>query len=334
MRSILRNANYSLSYHALMVLDDLHELIETLQTRIAAHAPALQQSEALTRYALIDPLLRALGWDTAEPSQVRVELPLAKGYAQQGFADYALLGIDGKPRVVIEAKSLGTSLQQAAMQALGYCNALGFPYFAVTDGRHWELYETFQPVALPEKLVMRLDLNGPIARTCLDSLALWRSGVVAGSAKAGTAPVTEEHPQAAVSTSTPSTAPNLPNSEQWHPLTDFAPAGGTKPAEVRFPSGVTSVATSWAEAIARIGQWLYDNGHLSKAIVPIGRSQTKRLLLAEKPAHLDGAPFKGRKQVGPYYIHTGFNARDQMSNARFIIKRAGVDPAGFAVRMQ
>ena len=56
-----------------MVLDDLHELIETLQTRIDQHASALQQSEALTRYALIDPLLRALGWDTGDPSQVLVE---------------------------------------------------------------------------------------------------------------------------------------------------------------------------------------------------------------------------------------------------------------------
>lgn len=312
-----------------MVLDELHELIETLQARIASHAPALQQSEALTRYALVDPLLRGLGWDTGDPNQVIPEYPVTNG-----SADYALFGQSMKPAVIVEAKKLGTPLGGAINQVINYCMQDGYEHFSVTDGRCWQLYETNRKGALNDKLIVDLDLQGPIAKTCLDALALWRSGVVAGSVKSGVAPVMDEHPQAPASTSTPSTTPHLPSSEQWHPLTDFAPLGGTKPAEVRFPSGVTSAATSWAEAIARIGQWLYDNGHLSKAIVPIGRSQTKRLLLAEKPAHLDGAPFKGMKQVGPYYIHTGFSARDQMSNARFIVKRAGVDPADFAVRMQ
>ena len=35
--------------------------------------PALRQSEMQTRYALIDPLLRELGWDTENPALVRPE---------------------------------------------------------------------------------------------------------------------------------------------------------------------------------------------------------------------------------------------------------------------
>ncbi len=53
-----------------MPLESLLELVQTLSNRIDLHGPALRQSEALTRYALIDPLLRELGWDTEDPDMV------------------------------------------------------------------------------------------------------------------------------------------------------------------------------------------------------------------------------------------------------------------------
>ena len=44
-----------------MPLESLLELVQKLRKRIDTHGEALKQSEALTRYALIDPLLRELG---------------------------------------------------------------------------------------------------------------------------------------------------------------------------------------------------------------------------------------------------------------------------------
>ncbi len=52
-----------------MVLESLSDLVETLRARITAHARPLMKSEALTRYALIDPLLRELGWNTEDPAR-------------------------------------------------------------------------------------------------------------------------------------------------------------------------------------------------------------------------------------------------------------------------
>ena len=46
------------------MLDELVGTIETLKARISEHRSILQASEAQTRLSLIDPLLRALGWDT------------------------------------------------------------------------------------------------------------------------------------------------------------------------------------------------------------------------------------------------------------------------------
>ena len=45
-----------------MPLEDLVATIEKLKGRIEKHRPLLVHSEALTRYVLIDPLLRELGW--------------------------------------------------------------------------------------------------------------------------------------------------------------------------------------------------------------------------------------------------------------------------------
>ena len=52
---------------------ELVEGSETLKSRINEHRSVLQGNEAQTRMSLIDPLLRALGWDTADPALVRPE---------------------------------------------------------------------------------------------------------------------------------------------------------------------------------------------------------------------------------------------------------------------
>ena len=67
-------------FHA---LESLLELVGTLRERIDEHGAALRQSEALTRYALIDPLLRELGWDTEDPTLVMPEYNTGVG-----FSDY------------------------------------------------------------------------------------------------------------------------------------------------------------------------------------------------------------------------------------------------------
>ena len=60
--------------------------------------------EMRTRYAVIDPILKALGWDLDDPSQVRVEHEV-KVLGKMRRVDYALLS-KGKPVVLVEAKKL------------------------------------------------------------------------------------------------------------------------------------------------------------------------------------------------------------------------------------
>lgn len=73
------------------MLDDLVSCIELLKERMQSHRAALKENETRTRVALIDPLLRALGWDVADPAVVIPEYKVGNR-----SADYALLRSDGR----------------------------------------------------------------------------------------------------------------------------------------------------------------------------------------------------------------------------------------------
>ncbi|MEM2863427.1 MAG: hypothetical protein QXW20_07960, partial [Ignisphaera sp.] len=79
-------------------LDNLIEIIKKLRERIERYRNLLEKNEMLTRYVLIDPLLRALGWDIENPEQVRSEERQGAG-----VPDYVLYV--GEERIIaIEAK--------------------------------------------------------------------------------------------------------------------------------------------------------------------------------------------------------------------------------------
>ena len=97
-----------------MPLESLLELVETLRARIDEHGASLRQNEMRTRYALIDPFLRILGWDTSNPAEVVVE-----DGSGDGRADYLLLNED-QPVMIIEAKRLGLGVSDGRQQAANY----------------------------------------------------------------------------------------------------------------------------------------------------------------------------------------------------------------------
>jgi hypothetical protein len=138
--------------------------IATVQVRIQTNGPLYANSELQTRYGLIDPILRALEWDIANPDEVQVEY-LSKG----GRADYVLL-CHGKPLLVIEAKSLSGSLAGALNQGFGYCSSLGAAYLVCTDGDQWEFYETQSQQLLMQTKISSLSVCDAAQKL----LCLWK----------------------------------------------------------------------------------------------------------------------------------------------------------------
>ena len=331
-----------------MDLESLLQLVETLSERISEHGSIIRQSEALTRTTLVDPLLRELGWDTADLSIV---IPEYK--SSRGSADYALIS-NGTPAMIIEAKKLDTRLTDAVTQAINYCTLEGIDYFAVTDGRHWELYETHRRGALDEKKITEFDVAGDAAKVCLQALALWRRSVSAGHVSIGQTPIIEvvqstiiddtsiHQPTELQTEIKPSNAelePSTPSSDtlfdadDWIPLSELDAKSGDRPAAIRFPNNShTNILGNWASVPAEITRWLVENGILDKTHCPIPLED--RYLLALTPNNPNGAPFERSREVASLYLNTSYRRPGHIRNAIIIINRVGQDPAQFKIRLR
>ena len=308
-----------------MPLESLLQLVETLKGRIETHRPVLSQSEALTRYALIDPLLRELGWDTSDPTMVVPEYRVPNNQ----IADYVLFN-DDRPAIVVESKKLDESLQggRALDQGILYCAHTGASYFLLTDGNRWELYESGR--TNPQTTFSLSE--DPSAQSCLRALALWRASVQSGRAVAAEQPilVPEDEPR-------PPSVPQLDeDGDGWTSLLDLDPGlGSAPPSEIAFPDRRLSSIRRWVDVPAEAVRWLTDNHILTAAHCPIPnpsvRNRSTRYLLATSPNHTDGRHMRAR-EVNYLYLNTNYKASEQVRNALTIIRHVGQDPAQFKVR--
>jgi type I restriction enzyme R subunit len=92
----------------------------------------MTKPEAQTRSELIDKRLAEAGWNVQDPTQVAEEFFITKStingvaeprvtYESNEFSDYALLGKDGKPLAVVEAKESNKDAAIGREQAKQYC---------------------------------------------------------------------------------------------------------------------------------------------------------------------------------------------------------------------
>ena len=107
-----------------------------------------ESSEIRTRYAVIDPILRSLGWDLGNPAECRLEWQIGQ---TDDRVDYALCAPNksGSPtlpaaRVLLEAKKWEHHLSYPDYKQIdGYLE--NYPNFKgigiLTNGREWRLHQ-------------------------------------------------------------------------------------------------------------------------------------------------------------------------------------------------
>ena len=159
------------------LLEPLAGTLATTRHYIDKHRAHLSKNEIRTRNVLIDPVLRSLGWDVSVLEDVDVEYG-----AGQKHVDYALLGKDKKPVVLIEAKKLDSNLDSHRAQLLTYSTEIGVPYAVLTDGNRWDLYDIWQKKPMAERKLFELIIAShepPTAAAML--LILWKDYVRTGS---------------------------------------------------------------------------------------------------------------------------------------------------------
>ena len=320
-----------------MPLESLLKLAETLKQRVSVHAEDLSANEIRTRYALIDPLLREMGWDTSDPSAVIPEYR-----SGSGRADYALMSA-GRPVVMVEAKKLGTPLRDDVLtQSISYCLVEGTGHFAVTDGARWEIYETHKPVPIDQKLVAEFDLSSDSVTFCLKALALWRPGVEAGSvAPAQTPAIGLDKPVDVAPQPAPVNPPQpalvIPPEHNppgdWHRLADIRDTANRRPVEMLFPDNTRTELGNWVKLALETARWLSDNGHLTKTRCPVRYGpRSTRYIVHSTPSHSNGRPFRAAREVNGLYVEMNNSAIGLAKNTVTVIKHVRQDPSQFRVR--
>ena len=222
---------------------------------------------------------------------------------------------------------------------MNYCIQQGIAYAGVTDGSHWQLYRTFEPVPMVEKLVLDVHISdAPAHESALKLLLLWRPNLASGKAIPASEPIpvsntafTEPHESAP-----PSPAPlppaALPTSgDGWVPLSTFARQDGADvPPAVRFPDGsVVNGLRYWRELPTKTAAWLWFSGALNQSNVPV-ESSNRRYIVNTQPTHQNGNAFTGtntRVEGTPLRIETNISAGTALDHTKKLLEHCGVDPA-------
>ncbi len=313
-----------------MILESLFDLVNELKLRIGEHESQLRSNEIRTRYALIDPLLCELGWDTSDPALVTPEYVVGSGRV-----DYALLR-NGKPVLMVEAKKLGEDLRGAVLQGVSYAWQQGASHFAVTDGQRWQLYDIRSGGGGQEpKPQVAFDVvNHACATVCLEALALWRPSVEAGDMRGGREPVVGRPDE--------SDEPLQPLEPEWGPewkpfdassMTKDAGGRYIRPVGVAFPDESSVEVKYGRDVTASVTEYLWKKGYLTESDCPIQVANGNRHVIATNPVHASGAQMRKPKLVvGTLYMEAGFSVHRHLRNAKSVIEHVGQDPSQFRLR--
>lgn len=144
---------------------DFEDQILSLSKRCNEQKEKCIDNEAATKLSLINPFIRALGYDTENLDEVSPEYNASIGEHKDARVDYAILK-DGKPIIIIEAKAYGVTLDaKKCSQLLLYFAGVNPEIGILTDG---VTYQFFTKEADSEKMdtrpfmVLNLDKPDPI----------------------------------------------------------------------------------------------------------------------------------------------------------------------------
>lgn len=112
--------------------------------------PAITPNESITRTELIDTQLARAGWSKQrkmllEEVLLQIAIP-DQPYGKDQFADYVLLGSDGKPLAVVEAKRSSRDELAGKRQAADYAEAIKSktgtdPFIFLTNGKEIQFWD-------------------------------------------------------------------------------------------------------------------------------------------------------------------------------------------------
>ena len=304
-------------------IGDNIELIRALKEKIAKYRNEFSKNEALVRYALIDPFLRALGWDIEDPEQVKPEYS-----TEAGRPDYALFVRNKKsPRAFIGAKKLGKN--EDLQQHISYCVSEGVKFFIATDGNHWELYDTYRETRLPEKKILEWDISDDN-----ESMIAIRSISIANLESFGKTPVESIFTGSETKLFEDGSQIKARGTESIEVL-DKKDGGQRKrplhPISLTINAEVFSIDKS-NQILIKTAEWLISKGKMTKSKAKI-ESGPDRWLVNTEPVHKNGKKFfNSHKLSNGLFLETHYSSVTIEKLAKSMMKYYGYPENSISVR--
>lgn len=143
--------------------DELREVLAVVAARIDRYRNS-HIGEQNTKVSLIMPILRALGWNTEDLDEVRMEFRRRSGDRPVDFA----LMLQREPVLFVEAKALEESLDDRrwSNQVISYAAVAGVEWVVLTNGDEYRVYNAHAPVPVDEKLFRKVRIVGSVEESC------------------------------------------------------------------------------------------------------------------------------------------------------------------------
>lgn len=303
-------------------LATLYTVLQNVQASAHANTQVLQKNEAATRTVLIDPILRVLGWDTANVLMVEPEKTINSSWR----ADYALHNSEGKISCLIEAKCLNSDLQHKSVvqQILGYAFGFGITKIVLTDGMQWHFYDDFKPGATP--LTAGFDIKKDTLATCTLLLLTWLDAAQSGH---GITPPFSPAPKATfaspvIADSTEKPTPQKAVVEQTEfieltQLNTLTSLPEQKPRQLRLPDGSVVALKTWKDILHKVGEFVLAQNPILTLPYPDKAGKKTALLSVQRPkAGLSSSTLS--YQSKPLFLYTNYSAPACIANALYLLK--------------
>ena len=274
--------------------------------------------ETATRYALVNPLLTALGWDVSDPDIVKPE------NSKPGYrVDYKM-----GSTMVVEAKKINDRLDQEKKMSR-YMKGFRVWYGVLTDGATWKLYRT-NAYLIPgiEETPMTLDLIHQGATFARDAERLSRKFLQCK----------DSPPRPAAKTGlrwrVEKTMP-LGWHTQRQDLAKFSLEKAGKmgdmilPEVLNAPNRYISLNKSWNNIIIFVADWLVQNNKLSEIHCPV-KADNGNVIFDKDELRRHGRLYEAQR-VSRFYIDAGLKQEEVIPSAVKLIERAGDNPSRFTL---
>ena len=289
-------------------MHDLATALDIVRDRIKKHGSKCAKNEMMTRYALIDPLLRALGWDVSDPGTV-----VPEDTGSDGTTDYTMSGNS----MLIEAKKFNESLDKHVKRLVDYIKTRNVRYGVLTNGGRWRVYDSKQTTRTP---VVEFDVNDADGIIIPKVVMLYHSVVLASLPEK---PVSEPKPNG--------DGGSDENILHIVPLTkiDFQKEKNP-PIQVSWNDTTEIIMKGWADVLVCITRYLVvDHGGLTAANCPV-MSGSMRAILNTSPTNPNGKKFRS-EQVGKLFLNKHGDRKTVIRKACKLAEAASLDPDFFTV---